>query len=184
MANYSAAGAGGLRSVLAATALPARTARELFFKLRAEPATQQLDLNYAAVLDNRQRAPFLLATNLCRGESAGVRREAFNDVPTISNGGCRGMHKVTVVPSPISLYTSSRKERPNNVCSRRRNSERAWRPGRRAKKTCSTSRDATPFPSSLTLISSHSPAARIPRRSRPAVADDCSPCCTAFSTRG
>jgi len=133
---------------------------------------------------SRERAPFVVATNFCRGQSVGVRCDAFNDVPTIWNGGCRGMHKVTIVPSPTSLRTSSRNEAPNKVCSRRRSNDSARRPGRFAKKTLSTSFDATPCPSSLTLMFSHSPAARIDRRSRPALAEDCSPCCTAFSTSG
>jgi hypothetical protein len=122
----------------------------------------------------QQTACSVVATNLCRGESLGVRLHAFNDVPTISNGGCKGMHKVTVVPCPTSLRTSSRNEPPNDVCSRRRNNDSARSPGRFAKKTRSTSLDATPCPSSLTLIFSHSPAARIARRSRPAFAEDCS----------
>jgi hypothetical protein len=61
----------------------------------------------------------------------------------------------------------------------------AWTRGRTAKETRSTSVAGTPCPSSLMLMSNHSPTRRtITRRRCPACGEDCSPCCTAFSTSG
>jgi hypothetical protein len=119
-----------------------------------------------------------------RRQFAQVQVEVSDDSEPPPSRFRRGMHMVTVVPCPISLPTSSRNERPNNVRSRRRSSPNACTRGRAPKKQCSTSAEGTPCPSSLTLISSHCPAGRTAKHSRPALGEDCSPCCTAFSTNG
>jgi len=115
----------------------------------------------------------------------GALRPASSDSSAVSNGLRRGIRILTVVPRPTSLPTSSRKERPNNPCSRLRNRDSAWTRGRTAKKTRSTSVAGTPCPSSLMLISNQSPIRRATtRRRHPAFGEDCSPCRTAFSTSG
>src|SRR5260221_11094325 len=80
----------------------------------------------------------------------------------------KGIQIVTVVPSPISLLTTNRNELPNKPCKRRRNSTSAGTRGRSAKKSCPTSLQATPCPSSVTHISSHDPVAGTISQSLPA----------------
>src|ERR1700730_8280620 len=117
-------------------------------------------------------------------DDRGQNCRASSDSSAISNRLRRGIRILTVVPRPTSLPTSSRKERPNNPCSRRRNRDSAWRRGCTAKKTRSTSVEGTPCPSSLMLISNHSPIRRTRRRRHPAFGEDCKPCWTAFCTSG
>src|SRR5258707_9206846 len=56
-----------------------------------------------------------------RDDNSGLALLFASDLPITSNRVCSGMRLVIVVPSPISLRTSNRNERPNSLCKRRRN---------------------------------------------------------------